>query len=169
MRPALTTLSEDEIQFRDAVRTFAENEIKPHVHDMDQKGEMKPEIVKKLFSPRLNMPLEKAAIFMRLGVHAAQDQPSHSLKQEADMIFRFGVTFAALQPQALQILPHTYKRALIEKTGQIIRGVGEKLSAPNAHKQIEMLFGDGAGKANVCRSTNCAHGAPQRGFITLEL
>ncbi len=49
MRPALTTLSEDEIQFRDAVRTFAENEIKPHVHDMDQKGEMKPEIVKKLF------------------------------------------------------------------------------------------------------------------------
>jgi len=49
MRPALTILSEDEVQFRDAVRTFAENEIKPHVHDMDQKGEMKPEIVKKLF------------------------------------------------------------------------------------------------------------------------
>lgn len=49
MRPALTTLSEDEIQFRDAVRGFAENEIKPHVHDMDQKAKMNPDIVKKLF------------------------------------------------------------------------------------------------------------------------
>ncbi len=49
MRPALTTLSEDEVQFRDAVRGFAENEIKPHVHDMDQKAKMNPDIVKKLF------------------------------------------------------------------------------------------------------------------------
>lgn len=49
MRPALTTLSEDEVQFRDAVRSFAENEIKPHVHDMDQKAKMSPDIVKKLF------------------------------------------------------------------------------------------------------------------------
>lgn len=46
---ALTQLSEDEVQFRDAVRSFAENEIKPHVHDMDQKGQMRPELVKKLF------------------------------------------------------------------------------------------------------------------------
>lgn len=49
MRPALTILSDDEVQFRDAVRNFAENEIKPHVHDMDQKGQMMPEILKKLF------------------------------------------------------------------------------------------------------------------------
>jgi alkylation response protein AidB-like acyl-CoA dehydrogenase len=49
MITALTQLSEDEVQFRDAVRSFAENEIKPHVHDMDQKGQMRPELVKKLF------------------------------------------------------------------------------------------------------------------------
>jgi alkylation response protein AidB-like acyl-CoA dehydrogenase len=49
MSTALTQLSEDEVQFRDAVRSFAENEIKPHVHDMDQKGQMRPELVKKLF------------------------------------------------------------------------------------------------------------------------
>lgn len=49
MRYALTHLSEDEVQFRDAVRDFAENEIKPKVHDMDQKGEMDPALVKKLF------------------------------------------------------------------------------------------------------------------------
>jgi alkylation response protein AidB-like acyl-CoA dehydrogenase len=48
-RMALTHLSDDEIQFRDAVRDFAENEIKPKVHEMDQKAEMDPSIVKKLF------------------------------------------------------------------------------------------------------------------------
>jgi alkylation response protein AidB-like acyl-CoA dehydrogenase len=48
-RPALTMWSEDEIAFRDAVRSFAESEIKPHVHDMDQKAQMRPEIVSKLF------------------------------------------------------------------------------------------------------------------------
>lgn len=48
-RPALTMLSEDEIAFRDAVRAFAESEIKPHVTHMDEKAEMSPEILKKLF------------------------------------------------------------------------------------------------------------------------
>jgi alkylation response protein AidB-like acyl-CoA dehydrogenase len=48
-RPALTTLSDDESAFQDAVRDFAENEIRPHVTHMDEKAEMNPDIVKKLF------------------------------------------------------------------------------------------------------------------------
>lgn len=48
-RPALTMLSEDEIAFRDAVRSFAETEIKPHVLHMDEQAKMKPEILTKLF------------------------------------------------------------------------------------------------------------------------
>lgn len=48
-RPALTILSEDETAFRDAVRSFAESEIKPHVNHMDEKAEMDPAVVKKLF------------------------------------------------------------------------------------------------------------------------
>lgn len=48
-RPAITNFSEEEIAFRDAVRQFAESEIKPHVHSMDQAAQMKPEILAKLF------------------------------------------------------------------------------------------------------------------------
>jgi alkylation response protein AidB-like acyl-CoA dehydrogenase len=48
-QPALSTFSEDETAFRDAVRSFAENEIKPHVSEMDEKAELKPELVRKLF------------------------------------------------------------------------------------------------------------------------
>ena len=49
MRYALTQLSEDEVQFRDAVRSFAETEIKPLVQEMDHKAEMNADLVKKLF------------------------------------------------------------------------------------------------------------------------
>ena len=48
-RPALTMWSEDEIAFRDAVRSFAETEIKPHVTEMDEQAKMNPGIVTKLF------------------------------------------------------------------------------------------------------------------------
>ncbi|PWU22824.1 MAG: acyl-CoA dehydrogenase [Bdellovibrio sp.] len=48
--PALTTFNEEEQAFREAVRDFAENEIRPHVGDMDQEAKMRPEIVKKLFA-----------------------------------------------------------------------------------------------------------------------
>lgn len=48
-RPALSQFSEDENAFREAVRDFAENEIKPHVQQMDHDAKMKPEIVTKLF------------------------------------------------------------------------------------------------------------------------
>lgn len=48
-RPALTMWSEDEVAFREAVRSFAESEIKPHVTHMDEQAQMKPEIVSKLF------------------------------------------------------------------------------------------------------------------------
>jgi butyryl-CoA dehydrogenase len=47
--PALTQLSEDELAFQAAVREFAENEIKPHVVEMDEKAEMRSDIVQKLF------------------------------------------------------------------------------------------------------------------------
>ena len=48
-RPAITTWSEDEVAFRDAIKSFAESEIKPHVTSMDEHAKMMPEIVSKLF------------------------------------------------------------------------------------------------------------------------
>jgi alkylation response protein AidB-like acyl-CoA dehydrogenase len=48
-RPALSTLSEDETLFRDAVREFAEAELAPRAMAMDQAGEMDPELLPLLF------------------------------------------------------------------------------------------------------------------------
>jgi alkylation response protein AidB-like acyl-CoA dehydrogenase len=49
-RPALTVLSEDESMFRDAVRSFAQGEVLPLVHGMDEAGRYDPELLPKLFS-----------------------------------------------------------------------------------------------------------------------
>lgn len=48
-RPAVTMLSEDEIAFRDAVREFAEGEVKPLVSKMDEEGQMDKNLIPKLF------------------------------------------------------------------------------------------------------------------------
>lgn len=46
---ALTTLTEDEIMFRDEVRKFARTTIAPKVADMDEKEYFDPEIIKQMF------------------------------------------------------------------------------------------------------------------------
>jgi short/branched chain acyl-CoA dehydrogenase len=46
---ALSILSEEETMFRDAVRDFAETEVRPHVSEMDEAGKFRPEIITKFF------------------------------------------------------------------------------------------------------------------------
>jgi butyryl-CoA dehydrogenase len=49
-RPALNILSEEEQAFREAIRDFAENEIKPLVNAMDEKAQMDSQLIQKLFA-----------------------------------------------------------------------------------------------------------------------
>lgn len=45
----LSRLSEEEALFRATVREFAETEIKPYVHDMDEAAKFRPELIAKFF------------------------------------------------------------------------------------------------------------------------
>ncbi len=65
-RPALTTLSQEESDFREAVRSFAEGEIKPLVHQMDRESQMNKELVKKCFEMGL-MGIETPDTFKGAG------------------------------------------------------------------------------------------------------
>ncbi len=47
--PALSTLSDEETMFRDAVAEFAEEAIRPRVRAMEQAGRLDPEIIPKFF------------------------------------------------------------------------------------------------------------------------
>ncbi len=46
---ALTTLSEDEQDFAEAIRSFAQEAVQPRVHSMDQAAQMDPDLVKQFF------------------------------------------------------------------------------------------------------------------------
>ena len=48
-RLASTDLSSDERDFRDAIRSFAEGEIKPRVRHMDENAAMDKDLIPKLF------------------------------------------------------------------------------------------------------------------------
>ncbi len=45
----LTQLSEDEAMFRDAVREFADEQVRPLVHTMDEAQTMDPELIRQIF------------------------------------------------------------------------------------------------------------------------
>ena len=47
--PALTTLSEEEGMFRDAVRDFAESEVRPLVRTMDEAAQFEPSLIPRFF------------------------------------------------------------------------------------------------------------------------
>jgi alkylation response protein AidB-like acyl-CoA dehydrogenase len=49
IRPALTTLSEDEELFRASVREFAEGEVRPRVEAMEHSAKLDPELIKQCF------------------------------------------------------------------------------------------------------------------------
>jgi len=58
----LSILSEEETMFRDAVREFAETEIKPYVSEMDEAAKFRPDIIAKFFGMGL-MGIEVPEIY----------------------------------------------------------------------------------------------------------
>ena len=48
-RPALTTFSDDEMLFRDAVAGFATEDVKPRVSSMERAGKIDPALIAKYF------------------------------------------------------------------------------------------------------------------------
>ncbi len=50
LTPPLTSLSEEEVMLRDAVRQFAQQEIAPRVREMDEAQKLDPEILRQLFA-----------------------------------------------------------------------------------------------------------------------
>jgi alkylation response protein AidB-like acyl-CoA dehydrogenase len=58
----LSILSEEELMFRDAVREFAETEIKPYVSEMDEAARFRPDIIAKFFGMGL-MGIEVPEIY----------------------------------------------------------------------------------------------------------
>ncbi len=45
----LSILSDEEVMFREAVRDFAETEVRPSVHEMDEAAKFRPEIIARFF------------------------------------------------------------------------------------------------------------------------
>ena len=60
------------------------------------------------------------------------------------MIFRLPRRAGALDPERIEILAHPRQRALVQKTGQVIGGIGQQFAAAEPDEQIEEFLADGA-------------------------
>jgi alkylation response protein AidB-like acyl-CoA dehydrogenase len=49
VRPPLTSLSDEEVMFRDAIAGFAADEVRPRVQQMEREGKIDPELIRKFF------------------------------------------------------------------------------------------------------------------------
>ncbi|MGH9553548.1 MAG: acyl-CoA dehydrogenase family protein, partial [Terriglobales bacterium] len=45
----LTSFTEDEVMFRDNIRQFADEKVRPLVKEMDEKGVFDPELIRQFF------------------------------------------------------------------------------------------------------------------------
>ena len=60
------------------------------------------------------------------------------------MIFRLPRRAGALDSEPIEILAHPRQRTLVQKTGQVIGGIGQQFAAPEPDEQIEEFLADGA-------------------------
>ena len=83
----------------------------------------------------------------------------HDFQKNRGMIFRLGLPVYPLDADPLKRLPNARKWAAVERTRQIVRGIGEKFAASQPNEQSEML---------PCRSFGIRSGRSRRELCVRE-
>src|SRR5262245_57469678 len=82
--------------------------------------------------------------------HIASSEPCHDFTKDRSVILRLQLTLDPLDAEAPKVLAQSRERALMEKTGQVVGRIGEKLAAPQPDEEIEELpphaFNTGPGR-----------------------
>jgi hypothetical protein len=92
--------------------------------------------------------LEQFAIGTRRRREAPAGKPGHDLAQNSRLIFRLGPTRRSFDAEPGEVLAQARQRPLMQKSGKIIRTIGQEFPAPEADEEIEIFpldtFGVGA-------------------------
>src|SRR6266852_1188155 len=85
------------------------------------------------------MALEQLAISARRSRETVARQPRHDLAQDRGMILGLGLAGSPFDAELLQIRAQPRQRPLVQKTGEIVGPIGQKLAAPDADEEIEIF------------------------------
>src|SRR4029077_19138242 len=75
---------------------------------------------------------------------------SHDLAQRGRMILRLEIVLDTLDAEYSEVVAEPRKRAFVEKTGQIVGGIGQQLASPKTDEQIEIFALDTGGHDLRC-------------------
>src|SRR5439155_4356938 len=107
-------------------------------------------VSEKASDPRSEMLLEDLALPLDWRRKLSPDETRHDFAQNGRVVFGFTLPLDAFDAESPQILAQARQRALVEKSGQVVRTVGQKLAAPDADEEVEKLardrFGDPSGR-----------------------
>src|SRR4051812_49298581 len=90
------------------------------------------------------MPLEELRLLAEVRFEVTAREAGHDLEQDSDIILGLARRAGALDPEPLQIFAHPRQRPLVQKTGQIIGGIGQQLAATEANEKSEEFLADSA-------------------------
>src|SRR5262249_57581254 len=127
------------------------------------------EIGEKAPDPGRHMGMEYwAARLLRAG-QFADGEPGHDLAQDTGMILRIGDVVGASNAEPSEVPAQARERPLVQKAGEIIGGIGQKLATTDADEQVEVFALDYARLGDVCSFGQCCMRSVELGFAPTQL
>ncbi len=114
------------------------------------------------------MLLEEGALYFRRCREAAGRKARHDLAQRRRMILGLEIVLDPLDAERGEIVAQARQRALVEKTGQIVRSVRQQFAASETDEQIE-IFALDLGCGYRCSFGKGRVGAAKRRRIAAQL
>src|SRR5437879_5992940 len=100
-----------------------------------QVGKEAPNPRNEMFFENLPLPLDRRG-------KLSADQTGHDLAKNSGVVLGLAQLLHPFDAERQQILAQARQRTLVEKAGQVIRAVGQQLTATDADEEIEILARD---------------------------
>ena len=126
------------------------------------------EIGEKAPDPWLKMLLEQLAIRIGGSTKASVRQARHDLAQNRRVILGLRLAGGSLDCKLFKMRAQPRERTLMQKAGEIIRRVGQKLSAPEPDEQVEIFPLDAFGAGPLRRLRERRVCQPERAWIPAQ-
>src|SRR5262249_31979581 len=128
---------------REGIRLYFDKHLAEHSYSPIKIGGLGAfEIGEEALDPRLEVLLEQLAISPCRRREPAADKSGHDLAEDRSVILGFGFAGNTFDAKFAQVCAQTRERPLVQKSGEIIGGIGQKFPAPEADEEIEVFAPD---------------------------
>lgn len=132
------------------------------------------QIVEELRRPGLQVTREEASLTRRTAsehgrVKLTDRETRHNFTKAGDVVFGLMAPVDTLNSHLRKIAPQVCQRSFVQETSEIEGGVGQKLAAPDADEEFEILLLDLFGRPLPSRASQNPVRLPEGSFVAFKL